>query len=236
MQTIRIQTAQNVFIEYLPASVGDRILATLIDGVVIWSYLIIVVGILATMQIDGAWLYIILLGIPYLFYDLVSEIVMDGQTIGKKAMNIKVVKLDGTQPSIASYLLRWLIRWVDMLFSGAVAILAISVNGKGQRLGDMAAGTSVISLKRRVGLNETILPNIQENYQPVYPQVTSLSDRDVAIIKEALYVHNQSEQPDPRLIETLATKVKNVLQVESSMPPMAFLHTILRDHAYLTSQ
>jgi uncharacterized RDD family membrane protein YckC len=235
MQTIRIQTAQNVFIEYLPASVGDRILATLIDGVVIWSYIIICVLLLGTIKMEMPWLYIALLGIPYLFYDLVSEIVLDGQTIGKKAMDIKVVKLDGTQPSIGSYLLRWLIRWVDMLFSGAVAILAISVNGKGQRLGDMAAGTSVISLKRKVGLNETMLPNIQENYQPVYPQVTSLSDRDVAIIKEALYVHTQSEQPDPRLIETLATKVKNVLQVESSMPPMAFLHTILRDHAYLTS-
>jgi uncharacterized RDD family membrane protein YckC len=236
MQTIRIQTAQNVFIEYLPASVGDRILATIIDGVIMWSYIIIALGTLSIMQVEGPWLYITLLGIPYLFYDLVSEIVLDGQTIGKKAMNIKVVKLDGTQPSISSYLLRWLIRWVDMLFSGAVAILAISVNGKGQRLGDMAAGTSVISLKRRVGLNETMLPTIQENYQPVYPQVTSLTDRDVAIIKEALYVHTQSEQPDPRLIETLASKVKTVLQVESSMPPMAFLHTILRDHAYLTSQ
>lgn len=235
MQTIRIQTAQNVFIEYQPASVGDRILATLIDGLVIWSYMIIMAVIIDLSKLDQSWTYLLALGIPYLFYDLISEIVLDGQTIGKKAMNVKVVKLDGTQPSIGSYLLRWLIRWVDMLFSGGVAILAISLNGKGQRLGDMAAGTSVISLKRRVGLNETMLPNIQENYQPIYPQVTSLSDRDVAIIKEALYVHTQSEQPDPRLIETLATKVKTVLQVETSMPPMAFLHTILRDHAHLTS-
>jgi hypothetical protein len=58
---------------------------------------------------------------------------------------------------------------------------------------------------------------------------------DVALIKEALHVHKNSESPDYRLLETLASKVKNILQVESSMPPMAFLHTVLKDYTYLTS-
>jgi uncharacterized RDD family membrane protein YckC len=235
MQTVRIQTAKNVFIEYQPASVGDRIIATLIDGVVIWSYVIICATIMASMNIKGTWIYIVLLGVPYLFYDLISEILMDGQTIGKKARNVKVVKLDGTQPTIASYLLRWLIRPVDVYFSGAVAILVISINGKGQRLGDIAAGTSVVSLRRQVGLSETVLPQIREDYEPLYPQVVSLSDSDVSIIKEALYVHTQSDNPDHRLLETLASKVKTVLNIESTMPPMAFLRTVLKDHAFLTS-
>jgi uncharacterized RDD family membrane protein YckC len=235
MQTVRIQTAQNVFIEYQPASIGDRILATLIDAVTIYSYVILASFLLSAMEINEIWVFIAVLGIPFLFYDLISEIAMDGQTFGKKARNIKVVKLDGTQPSLGSFLLRWLIRPVDVFFSGAVAILVISINGKGQRLGDLAAGTSVISLNRQVGLSETMLPQVQENYQPVYPQVTSLTDMDVALIKEALHVHKNSESPDYRLLETLASKVKNILQVESSMPPMAFLHTVLKDYTYLTS-
>jgi uncharacterized RDD family membrane protein YckC len=235
MQTVRIQTAQNVFIEYQPASIGDRILATLIDSVVLYSYIILAVFMLGAMDIDITWVYIVLLGLPYLFYDLVLEITLDGQTIGKKARNVKVVKLDGTQPTIGSYLLRWLIRPIDVFFSGAVAILVISINGKGQRLGDMAAGTSVISLNRQIGLSETMLPQVQENYQPVYPQAISLTDKDVALIKEALYVHKNSDSPDYRLLETLANKVKTVIQVESTMPPMAFLHTILKDYTFLTS-
>jgi uncharacterized RDD family membrane protein YckC len=235
MQTVRIQTAQNVFIEYQPASIGDRILATLIDAVTIYSYVILASFLLSAVEIEEMWVFIAVLGIPFLFYDLISEIVMDGQTIGKKARNIKVVKLDGTQPSLGSFLLRWLIRPVDVFFSGAVAILVISINGKGQRLGDLAAGTSVISLNRQIGLSETMLPQVQENYQPVYPQVTSLTDMDVALIKEALHVHKNSDSPDYRLLETLAGKVKNILQVETSMPPMAFLHTVLKDHTYLTS-
>jgi uncharacterized RDD family membrane protein YckC len=234
MQTVRIQTAQNVFIEYQPASIGDRILAALIDYVTLYSYVILGALLLGAMEVNEMWIYIVVLGIPFLFYDLVLEITLDGQTIGKKARNIKVVKLDGTQPTIASYLLRWLIRPVDVFFSGAVAIIVISLNGKGQRLGDLAAGTSVVSLNRRVGLSETILPQVQENYQPVYPQVMSLTDTDVALIKEALYVHKNSDSPDYRLLEMLANKIKTVLNVESNMPPMAFLHTILKDYTYLT--
>jgi hypothetical protein len=75
---------------------------------------------------------------------------------------------------------------------------------------------------------------VQENYQPVYPQVMSLTDTDVALIKEALYVHKNSDSPDYRLLEMLANKIKTVLNVESNMPPMAFLHTILKDYTYLT--
>lgn len=235
MQTVRIQTAQNVFIEYQPASIGDRILATLIDAVTIYSYVILAAFLLGAMEVNEKWVYICVLGIPFLFYDLLLEIILDGQTIGKKARNIKVVKLDGTQPTIGSYLLRWIIRPIDVFFSGAVAILVISINGKGQRLGDMAANTSVISLNRQVGLSETMMPQVQENYQPLYPQVISLTDRDVALIKEALHVHKNSDSPDYRLLETLANKVKSMLEVESAMPPMAFLHTVLKDYSFLTS-
>src|SRR5687768_7461337 len=100
MQTVRIQTAQNVFIEYQPASIGDRILATLIDSVTIYSYVIMASFLLGALEVNEIWVYIVILGVPFLFYDLVSEILLDGQTIGKKARNIKVVKLDGTQPTI----------------------------------------------------------------------------------------------------------------------------------------
>jgi uncharacterized RDD family membrane protein YckC len=235
MQNIRIQTAQNVFIEYQPASVGDRIIATMIDGIIVYSFIIACMGIIASLNVEFNWVVQALIMIPYLFYDLLFEILMDGQTIGKKARSIKVVKLNGSQPTIGSYLLRWLIRPIDILFFGAVAILTISLNGKGQRLGDIAAGTSVVSLRRRVGLSDMMVPQTQENYEPVYPQATFLSDQDVALIKEALLVHTNSEEPDIRLLETLARKVKGVLQVESNMPPMAFLRTILKDHAHLTS-
>src|SRR5690606_34920667 len=99
----------------------------------------------------------ILFYLPVIFYHLLCEVFMDGQTFGKKAIDIKVVKLDGSQPSVGSYFLRWLLQIVDLPFFGAIGIITILVNGKGQRVGDLAAGTTVISLKHRTGIKDTIL-------------------------------------------------------------------------------
>ncbi|PIO47659.1 MAG: hypothetical protein CMR00_08990 [[Chlorobium] sp. 445] len=45
----------------------------------------------------------VLIFLPTMFYDLLFETFMNGQSIGKKPMNIKVIKVDGTQPSFLSY-------------------------------------------------------------------------------------------------------------------------------------
>src|SRR5687767_1400562 len=148
MQTIRVRTTQNVFIEYPLASIGDRVLAYLVDLAFLTSYSIAVMVSLLALEIeeDGWYLWLFLLTLPWLFYSLLFEIFMNGQTPGKKFLKIQVVKLDGTPPSIGAYLLRWLFAVVDLLFYGVVAIVVIASGGKGQRLGDVVAGTSVVKL------------------------------------------------------------------------------------------
>jgi uncharacterized RDD family membrane protein YckC len=237
MQNIRIQTTQNVVIEYQPASVGDRIIATLLDNIILgaYSYSVIIIVFKLNWNFSTAgWIFLF---IPVTFYHLLCEIFMDGQTLCKRLMKIKVVKLDGTQPTVGSYLLRWLLRTIDITFSfGAIAVVTIAAGGKGQRLGDMAAGTTVVSLRRRVGLEDTRLPVLEEDYSPVYPQAALLSDRDIGIIKEALHIYANSSSPDPFLIEVLTKKVKELLGVEVPVSPLTFLRTVLRDHTYLTSR
>jgi len=51
-------------------------------------------------------------------------------------------------------------------------------------LGDLAAGTSVITLKNKVTINSTILQEIDDEYVPTYALVIKLSDNDIRIIKE----------------------------------------------------
>ena len=228
MQTIQIQTAQNVFIEYQPAGVGDRILAYLIDYIIKVAYGVIII-MLFTYAATGlrsqqtgsdavAVVVLIILLLPLMFYSLVLEIIMNGQTIGKRAMNIKVVKLDGTQPSVGAYLLRWLCRIIDVGFlSGVVAIIVIATSTKGQRLGDMAAGTTVITLKRRVTLAQTRLPETPSDYEPVYPEVARLGDRDAEIIRETLQTYQRNGN-DPQLAASLAGKLKTLLNITSDQP------------------
>lgn len=241
MQTVSIQTAQNVEIEYEVASVGDRIVAYLIDMLIIVAYFIALTVLNSLLQATGLnsgafFLGILYLG-PVMFYDLICEIALDGQSIGKKARNIKVVKLDGTQPSIGSYLLRWLFRIIDItLTSGGAALLTLLINGKGQRLGDLAAGTTVVNLTERARLEDTIFTRVDENYSPVFPQAADLDDQIVSTIKEVLSVSIEEDRHSI-LSHSLARKtmkaIENKLGIKSELSPRPFLETILKDYNYL---
>ena len=73
------------------------------------------------------------------------ELFNHGQSLGKMAMKIRVVKKDGTSPSIGDFFMRWLLQIIDMGFS-FIGALVILLTKNSQRLGDLAAGTMVIRL------------------------------------------------------------------------------------------
>lgn len=238
MQTVPIQTAQNVTIEYETAGVGERILAVMVDYIIIFSYAFAVVFAYLYFEDyikDIAVVYFMLLAIPVVCYDLICEIAMDGQSFGKKLIRIKVVKLDGRQPSVSSYLLRWVLRIVDIsLMGGAVAVFTILLNGKGQRLGDIAAGTTVIRLSQRVKISDTILVPIDENYKPAFPEAGRLDVRTVTIIKEVLDFEKKNKRS--RAAEDILSKTKAKLEetmgVTSRIEPREFLESVLMDYNY----
>lgn len=150
MTRLDIQTAQNVTIQYAPASIGDKIGAFLLDALILVMYgftmLWLVVGIL---DIESTAL-IIAIYISAFFYHLTSEVLMQGQSIGKKQLKIKVVKINGRLATLGAHVLRWILRPVDNFFYGGVAILIIAIGGKGQRLGDIAASTTVDQLNQKI--------------------------------------------------------------------------------------
>ncbi|MEJ7659997.1 MAG: RDD family protein [Hymenobacter sp.] len=252
MATIRVHTTQNVTLEYEVASLGDRILATLIDYVLLFAWAVLwAVAFTALASKDhgastatnwdnlGSVLVVVILIIilaPYVFYFLLSEIFFNGQTLGKKARDIRVVRLDGTAPRLGDYLLRWLLRIVDLGFGGGtVAIITIAINGKGQRLGDMAAGTTVISVRpRRAPRADLPTPASMAGYQPVFPQAANLSDHDAALLRQLL--GRTVQHGNYVLLHETALKIKSILHLESDLPDEAFLRTVLRDHAYLLAQ
>ena len=230
---VQILTTQNVEIEYETASLGERIGATLIDMLILFAYsFVVLAGVvqsIAHRSDDTAFTLMVVLVLPVLLYDLLCEIFMDGQSLGKKALKIKVVKLDGTQPGIGSYLLRWLLRFVEVWgSSGVIAAVVILVNGKGQRLGDLAAGTTVVKLKPTATLADTIFAQIDPDYVPTFPQVTRLNDRDIAVIKEV--INSREQRQNPVVLNTLVRKVKEVLEVDTDLSAPKFLKTVVKDY------
>ena len=232
---VKVQTSQNVYIHYELASLGARIGAYLIDGLVMAAYIIAaLIGYFQLFSTQEPWILLILY-IPVLFYHLLSELMMDGQSIGKKQLSIKVIKLDGTQPSLGSYLLRWILRPVDFLFYGTAAILCIVIGGKGQRLGDLAAGTTVINTKKKPVLpNKNVLKEgINEDYEPTFRQVSRLSEGDVQIIMEVLSAYRKTG--DVKAVLMLADKTKKLLEIDTDLAPEQFLRLVVRDYSHLTA-
>ncbi|HRW99107.1 MAG TPA: RDD family protein, partial [Cyclobacteriaceae bacterium] len=168
MHSINVRTTQNVFIQYPVASVGDRIVAFLLDRLILIAYTVFVFALFINVEMQVTWVWYASLGIPWIFYHLFFEIVMNGQSPGKRVMKVKVVRLDGTPPTIGNYLMRWIFSFIDYYFlSGVIAMLVIAMGGKGQRLGDLVAGTSVVKLveQREISSND-IFVKADENYVP----------------------------------------------------------------------
>jgi uncharacterized RDD family membrane protein YckC len=233
MENIRIQTTQNVDIEYELASVGDRILATLLDYLFFLAYFFIVLLIIGMVHGKGfdSMGVVVLIFLPPLFYDLVCETFLQGRSFGKMIMKIKVVKLDGTQATFSAYLIRWLMRIIDTrLFAGAIALICVALSEKGQRLGDMAAGTTVVKMKQKVTLNDTILNRVKPDYTIVFPEVARLSDNDIAIIKEVTRI--SMSKGNYAAMEKLAEKTKATMGITTNLPHGQFLATVLQDYSH----
>lgn len=223
-------TNQNIEIHLELASLGDRILAFIIDALIIGCYLIFISAVVGAFGLNSTAL-LLLFYTPAFFYTLAFETFMHGQSPGKSARDIKVVKLDGGAPGIGNYLLRWILRPIDIILYGAVAMLSIIITKNGQRLGDLAAGTTVIKLRKSTALSDIRTLKREDNYVINFPQVKRLSDKQVEVIRNTVKVGSNGFN-DPAIIE-LAAKVKEVLQIETDLPNVKFLYTIIADYEHL---
>lgn len=236
MHTIAVRTAQNVLIHYPVASIGDRILGHLIDQLIKSLYFLAVFALLINLDDFDEWIVIFLFTLPYLFYTLVFEIFMNGQTPGKRAMNIQVVRLDGTPPSIGGYVIRWLFALIEFtLLSGIIAVVVVLVSGKGQRLGDIVAGTAVVKLiKQEAVTSKEIFVSTEETYQPTFSQVIALTEQDIELIQQALEVNRNQGNSKPMLMAT--DRVKSLLGIQTDLTPVKFLYTIIKDYQHYASR
>lgn len=230
--SLQIETAQNVGLDYEVASIGERILAQFLDYAVWVGWILVMLGLSAwlfstTDFFSSTWLHTGVIGMPLLFYSLLCEYFMEGQTVGKMALKIKVVRLDGGKASLSAYLLRWILNIVDIsLFSGVVAVLTILINGKGQRLGDIAAGTAVVRNYQTLTFKSIAIPELPEDYRPTYPNVVRLTDKDIRTIKKVMKLN------DDELLESTANKVADVLGVTYTETHYNFLVDVVNDHQF----
>ena len=226
-----IITGQYVRLQPTVASVGDRILAQILDWIVLFAYVMLAI-IIAADIIKTEWYYIITIGVIPLFYTLLMEIFNQGQSIGKMIMNMQVVKLDGSRPTMSAYLMRWLLFMIDGPMTSYMGLIVMVLTRNNQRLGDLAAGTVVIKKQKykkiQISLDE--YDYLSKGYTPRYPQAADLSLEQIDIITRTLSIH-QSDFAERTA--QLARKVCEKLTIErKETDDTAFLRRIVRDYQY----
>jgi uncharacterized RDD family membrane protein YckC len=160
--TVRFETPENVQVAYEPAGLGTRFLAWFLDQILLWVVMFVAFLVLAAIgvsfdaifdQVDDpddsrrAVLYfmgllMLVWGLGSFLYFALCELLLRGQTVGKRASNIRVVKAGGFQLDAASILIRNMFRVADNL--PPLWIIPV-MNRLSQRTGDMVAGTVVVS-------------------------------------------------------------------------------------------
>ncbi len=257
MASITIGTPFNIDLEFKIAAFGKRVMAWFIDISVICVYYVLVLLFIFPLFGLGegirtaAMLFAIVL--PVLLYQLFCELMLNGQTLGKKVAGIKVIDTEGREPTWGQYILRWIL-CIGNLFIFIVPyyilsnpflliffmivylpdFLSVVISAKNQRLGDFAAGTVVIDSNYRANINETIYLEIDDKeYEPVFTQVMRLSDRDINGIRNLLQIKNRTKDTDHYIID-VSQKIKKVLEIESDLYPLDFLEQLLKDYNFYT--
>lgn len=243
--TIDIQTPHNVTIAFRLAPLSNRIFAFLADQfillVLILLYYLVIEWVLPELHQEelGEFISYAIVLTLYFGYSLVLETNLQGQTIGKRLMGLRVRKEDGSMPSLFDYLVRWVFRIPDLALSaGMLAVLMVGASKKSQRLGDMMAGTILVQEPRSVLGSVAQLQRIKtkEDYIPKYPAVTRLAEEDVLLLKELIDRSNQyGTLVYQDLIKSTAQRMEQLLKVtRQETQPMEFLKALVREYVILT--
>ena len=255
MLIIKLDTGLNIEVEFPVSPFHKRLFAWIIDLLVCWMYIKVISAVFNIPSFfvwTNVWdLKGMLVSLPVLFYHLVSEISLNGRSLGKIAMNIKVITAEGGQPSLGQYLIRWICRLIDfpywipiaimfnvlpwwtmpITFAGLVSIIFTS---KSQRIGDLVAGTILIDLKNRTSWQDTVFTELESTYQPRYQKVMQLSDRDINTLKSI--IEAVKKKNDFELSMKIADRIKSKLKIDSDQNALEFLETLLKDYNYYSTR
>lgn len=235
LNRINIQTPESVNLEFTLAGIGNRVYALMFDYLILvliqlGLVLLWVIGslfladvisnVLGTNGQVQQWLMAILLVTlfaVYVGYFVWFELFWQGQTPGKRRVQIRVIRDDGRPCGLQQSTLRALLRPVDdLVFIGA---FLIALTAREKRLGDWVAGTLVIQEERAIAQAHL---TISESGKQLKNQVleranlSALLPDDFAIIREYLQRRTQFTLEARRKIgRQLATQVKQAVLLES---------------------
>ncbi|MGN6646267.1 MAG: RDD family protein [Cytophaga sp.] len=237
MSKIEIQTTQNVAIDYEAGSLMDRVIGCILDFVVVAISSLILWLLL--LSITGSEILSVILILPItVFYSLAFEVFNNGKTLGKMAMGLQVVRLDGQEARLNDFLTRWVFRSIDITGTfGTLAVIMVTVTKNHQRLGDFVANTVVIKTKPTyaIDLDNVLKKKSAEGYEPVYPQSLRFTEDQMLILKSSIDRYQKyPNEAHTEVIKTLSKQVAVKMEIPEPKKKLDFLKQVLKDYVILT--
>jgi uncharacterized RDD family membrane protein YckC len=254
MLQVKLDTGFNIEVDFMIAPFIKRFFAWLIDYMIMIAWAVIMNRVFRIGR-DYVWelpaWQDVIIAVPPLIYFPLTEILLNGQTVGKKAMQIKVITIDGGNPSISQFIIRWLFRVIDFpiwilaaifmgelpwwsaifLFGGIGCLIGTPYT---QRIGDIVAGTILIDTRNRTSWEDTVFTELTDDYQPRYPQVMQLSDKDINTLKGIISAVRKKSDYD--LSIRIAARIRSKLHIEDDQDSLEFLQTLLKDYNYYSTR
>ena len=240
MDHIGIETSRHVKLSYRPAPLISRLFAWLADAALYVIYIVVFMWVWGGVvpsdiieNLNADWIQTLALMLPFFIYYPLVETLWNGRTVGKKLAGIRVTRIDGTRASLGSYLIRWLFRFFEITATGGViAILTILINGKGQRLGDLVAGTCVIDEQDIRRSEKEIFQRTDPNRAIVFERAAELEDKEINIIRNLL---NSRQLYSPDAHQKLLSRTRKAIEkktgaVDESLTDTDYLKTIVKDY------
>jgi uncharacterized RDD family membrane protein YckC len=151
-------TGEGVAVEVPVASVAARMASCVIDVVLVVVTLVVSLFVFATLSAQASEavqgiVAIVLSTMVFIGMPAIIETMSHGRSLGKLALGLRVVRDDGGPATARHALVRALIGYVEIyLLLGIPALVTSMIHPRAKRLGDMAAGTVVVTQRARLRL------------------------------------------------------------------------------------
>jgi uncharacterized RDD family membrane protein YckC len=235
--SLQIDTPENVAFGYQVAGIGSRFVAALVDTLLIVLLQFLINGLLILLYFNlgldaeadsaSSWIMAVLGVVAFVFlwgYYIFFEMLWNGQSPGKRAMKLRVLRADGTPISLMESLIRNLVRIVDFLpgFYG-FGVVTMFVNPQSRRLGDLAAGTLVVHESDSATVQSLNVSPVAAHRMSLTPvsiegfPVERLNSHEIHLIEEFLQRREDMQHRQQLAVQILARLYQRVgLSLESA--------------------
>lgn len=235
MKTINFENPHGVIVQYTIANALQRIAAFLIDAIIYFLAILLIISVIGELLVFEGIVQMIFILI-FFFTPLMVEVWTNGQSVGKIAVGLSVVAINGKHCTMVEYFTRYVLKLIEILLSfGLLPVALIGFSKYGQSLGDKFAGTTVIVKRKNPRFTLKEIREIQsaKEYNIEFPMVKRLNEEDVIVLKNILHEHGG--KLNHQILEKAASKIKTLLKVENTTyENKEFLNKVITEYIILT--